>query len=81
MAGGLTEPLAAEPLEWLEKAVDLVGRNERSGVADGHDRPAVGDGGGDLGASAGQVVPDGIAHQVGQEALRQDRVAGGRAPS
>src|ERR1022692_195261 len=44
----LAEPLGAEPLERLEEAVHLIGRDQRSGVADSYDCQPVGDGGGDL---------------------------------
>lgn len=34
MPAGVADSLAAESLGWLEEAVDLAGRDERSGVAD-----------------------------------------------
>jgi hypothetical protein len=74
----VTEPRGAEPLERLEQAVDLVGRDQRPGVADRYGRPPVSDGGGDLDPASVGVVPDGVTDQVRDQALGEGRVAGGR---
>jgi hypothetical protein len=71
------DSLGAQSLEWLEEAVDLIGRDERASVADGQDCPPVGDGGGDVDPASVDIVPDGVAEQVRDQALGQGRVAGG----
>src|SRR5215469_10028103 len=64
----------AEPLEGLEQAVDLGGRDDLPGAGHRQDGVTVGGPGGDLDVSAGDVVPDGVVDQVGGQLLDQERV-------
>jgi hypothetical protein len=50
----------AEPLEGLEQAVHLGGRDDLPGVCHRQDGVTVAGRGGDLGVPAGNVVPDGV---------------------
>ena len=65
----------AEPLEGLEQAVDLGGRDDLPGVGHRQDGAAVAGPGGDLDVPAGDVVPDGVVDQVGDQLLDQEGVA------
>jgi hypothetical protein len=77
-------PLAVELLKRLEQPGNLGRRDDGAAV---HDRQAgtgggrlrtggAGDSGADLDVAAALVVPDGVVHQVGDEALDERRVAG-----
>ena len=65
----------AEPLEGLEQAVDLGGRDDLPGAGYRQDGVNVGGPSGDADVPAGDVVPDGVVDQVGGELLKQQRVA------
>src|ERR1035437_6383978 len=64
----------AEPLEGLEQAVDVGGRDDLPGVAHRQDGVTAAGPGGDLDIPAGDVVPDGVVDQVGYQLLNQERV-------
>jgi hypothetical protein len=69
-------PTGVESLEWLEQPLYVAGREYQSGVGDRHHGlSAVGDRGGDLNVSAGQVVADGVVDQVGDETLDEPAVS------
>jgi hypothetical protein len=65
----------AEPLERLEQAVDLVGRDDLPGAGHRQDGAGVAGPGGDLDIPARDVVPDGVVDEVGGQLLDQKRVA------
>ena len=68
-------PLGAELPERLEQVLDRVRRDECAGVADRDDGARGGQCRGDLCLAAGQVVPDGVVEEVGDQAFRQARVS------
>src|SRR5215469_14367125 len=59
----------AEPLERLEQAVDLRGRDDLPGAGHRQNGAGVAGPGGDLDISARDVVPDGVVDQVDGELL------------
>src|SRR5262249_23308028 len=64
----------AEPLERLEQAVNLRGRDDLPGAGHRQDGAGVAGPGGDLDIPARDVVPDGVVDQVGGQLLDQKRV-------
>src|SRR5258708_6045843 len=71
-------PLGAELPERLEQVLHRVWRDECAGVADRDDSARGGRCRADLCLAAGQVVPDGVVEEVGDQALGQARVSGYR---
>ena len=71
----VADPLGAELPERLEQVIDRVRRDEGAGVADRYDGARGGHGGCDVRVAAGQVVPDGVVDEVGDQAFGQARVA------
>ena len=65
----------AEPLEGLEQALDLGGRDERPGVSYRQEGLAVADSGADADLPPGDVVPGGVVDEVGGQLLDEKRVA------
>ncbi|HLH59034.1 MAG TPA: hypothetical protein VKV33_07770 [Streptosporangiaceae bacterium] len=57
----VADALGAELPERLEEFVDGVRGDEGAGVADRYDGAGAGQGGGDVGLAAGEVVPDGAS--------------------
>jgi hypothetical protein len=60
-----------EPLEGLEQAVHLAGRDDLPGAGHRQDGVNAAGPGGDLDVPAGDVVPDGVVDQVGYQSLDQ----------
>ncbi len=73
-------PAPIEPLEGLEEAVDVRGRDEWSGVGHRQDGHAGRHPGPDLDPATRHVVADRVGEQVGHEPFREQRVSveGGR---
>lgn len=65
----------AETLEGEEQAVDFGGRNDLPGVGHREDSVTAAGFGGHLDVPAADVVPDGVADQVGHQLPDQERVA------
>jgi hypothetical protein len=65
----------AEPLEGLEQAVDLGGRDDLPGAGHRQDGVNTADPGRDLDVPAGDVVADGVVDQVGHQSLDQEGIA------
>jgi hypothetical protein len=63
-----------QSLEWLEKPVELVWWNDRTGVGDAQHGAVAFDLGNDLYGSAGEVVGDGVVQQVGDETFDEPGV-------
>jgi ABC-type transport system involved in multi-copper enzyme maturation permease subunit len=63
-AASRADPRPAEPLEGLEQAADVPGRDDRPGVADREDRPPVRDAGADLHPATADVVAQGVVGAV-----------------
>ena len=68
--------MECEPLEGLEEPLELAGRDQRAGVDDGEVRASRLGAGGDLDPAAGDVVPDCVRDEVGDESFEQVRIAG-----
>src|ERR1017187_7066630 len=82
LEGGQAEAVAAaaaggaraEPLEGLEQAVDVGGRDDLPGAAHRQDGAGVAGPGGDLDVPAGGILPDRVVDQVGGQLLDQEGV-------
>ena len=69
--------LCPKPMEGLEHACELCGRDEPTGVGDAENRMFVLGAGFDFDSAAGEVVPRRIRDEVCGESLDKDRIAGG----
>ena len=72
---GVPDAFGAQPLEGHEQPIDLAGRNHRPGIADLDPGAVIGLRRRDVHAPAGNVVPDRVVDQVGDQALHQAWVA------
>jgi hypothetical protein len=71
----VTGTTSVEALKRFEKAVDLRTRDHRSGVGDRQECQAVSRSGRQLDAASGDLVPDGVVDQVGDESFDEVWVA------
>lgn len=70
--------VSPEPLEWQQKAANLIWREMRSGVYHRDSCPSRLGLRGYLDMTSGNVVAHGVVHEVGDKPLDQPRVATGR---
>ena len=71
-----TARACAEPLERTEETLELRARDERAAVRDEENRAPRLDAGRHLDPAAGDVVPDRIRDEIGDESLDEVRIAG-----